>query len=157
VDDQTTMRQDWRAQATGNNAADLSRTRIKMLRTPLVSLLVAAALTGGLAACGEDEQPATDSATQEQRTDGATEGGDGAQPSQDGQAAVEACTQSVRDRPELSAELKSELEDICEEAGNGDPEAVKATTRKVCERIVEESVPEAAREQALETCRTATQ
>ena len=129
-----------------------------MLRRSVVSMLAVIALSGALIACGEDDTPATDSAVQEQRTDGAAEGGNAVQPSQDIRAAIEACKQSVRDRPELSDAAKADLEKICEEADSGDPEDIKAATRKVCERVVEEQVPEGeARDQALESCRTATE
>jgi predicted outer membrane protein len=128
-----------------------------MRRNPLLSLLAVIALAVGAAACGDDE-PATPSAVEEQRTDGAAGGGNGVQPSQDIRAAIETCKASVRERGELSADVKAELEKLCEEAESGDPQDAKEATRKVCERIIEESVPEGpARDQALETCRTATE
>ena len=130
----------------------------RMLKKPLLSVIAALALSPFLLACGEDDTPATDSAVQEQRTEGAASGGNAAQPSQDVRAAIDACKQSVRDAPQLSEDTKTELEAICDEGKSGDPEDVKAATRKVCERMIEETVPEgAARDQALETCRTATE
>lgn len=137
-----------------------------MLRTPLLSMLAVLALAGGVLACGEDEPPASDPAVEQQTTDGATEDptptaaaeDSTAEAPQDVEAAVEACKQSAQGQPNLSDDAKSDIEDLCEEAASGDPEDTKAATRKVCERIIEEQVPEgAARDQALETCRTATE
>ena len=123
-----------------------------MLRTPLLLMLALLALAGAAVGCG-DEDTAPDGPAQEQSTPSADE----VQPTdQDVEAAVENCKASVRDRAELSAELKAELEAICDEGS--DPEKAKESARKVCERIVEEQVPEGeARDQAIETCKTATQ
>lgn len=125
-----------------------------MLRTPFLLMLALLALAGTAVGCG-DEDTATDSPAQEQ----STPGGEEVQPSdQDVEAAIEDCKATVRDRPELSADAKAELEAICDGADGGDPEKVKEATREVCVRIVEEQVPEGeARDQALETCKTATQ
>lgn len=128
-----------------------------MLTKPLLSLAAALALALALPACGNDE-PATENAVEEQRTDGAASGGNAVQPSQDIRAAIDACKQSVRSQPQLSDDVKTELEEVCQQAESGDPEDVKAATREVCTRIVEETVPEGpARDQSLETCRTATE
>lgn len=126
-----------------------------MLRKPLLSLFAVLALAAGMAACGDDEEPATDAPAQQETATGESTP---APTSEDLDAAIENCKQSVRDRPELSEDVKNDLVEICDEAKSGDPEQLKETTRKVCERIVEEQVPEgAARDQALETCKTATQ
>lgn len=128
-----------------------------MRTKPFISLAAALALAGALPACGDDE-PATDNATQEQRTDGATSGGNGVQPSQDIRAAIDACKESVRSNPQLSDDVKAELEDVCQEAESGDVDDVKKATREVCTRIVQETAPEGpARDQALATCDTATE
>jgi hypothetical protein len=51
-----------------------------------------------------------------------------------------------------------ELEKVCEEAAEGDEEAVRKATRKVCERTIQETVPAGpARDQALGSCRQATE
>ena len=73
--------------------------------------------------------------------------------------AVERCKQGIQDQPQLSDDLKADLEEICEKAASGDEQAVKEATRDVCVKIIEETVPEdnPAREQALETCKTSTQ
>ena len=62
----------------------------------------------------------------------------------------------LQDTPNLSEDLKSDLQESCEEAASGDEEAVRDAARDVCIRIVEETVPEGqARDQALETCEQA--
>jgi hypothetical protein len=128
-----------------------------MLRTPLLSLIAALALACALPACGDDDEPATSGTTQEQ-TETGTSDSTPAPSSEDVDAAVEQCKQSVQDQPQLSDDAKSEIEALCDEAKDGDAEDVKAASRKVCERMVEETVPEgSARDQALETCKTATE
>ncbi len=70
--------------------------------------------------------------------------------------AVENCRRSVDEAPQLSEDLKSDLQDICEKAARGDEDAVRKATKGVCERVVEESVPAgAARDQALQACEQA--
>ncbi|HWH44878.1 MAG TPA: hypothetical protein VNT32_09105, partial [Thermoleophilaceae bacterium] len=68
--------------------------------------------------------------------------------------AVETCKQSVGSAPQLSDEVKSDLEELCEEAASGDAEDVQKAAQEVCTKIVEESgVPEgAAKDQALAAC-----
>lgn len=72
--------------------------------------------------------------------------------------AVEACKQSVGSAPQLSEDVKSDLEELCEEAASGDTEDVQKAAQEVCTKIVEESgVPEgAAKDQALAACDQAT-
>ena len=113
-----------------------------MSKKPFLSLMAALALACALPACGDDE-PA---------------GSTGGVSSQDVDAAVENCKESVRQQAQLSDDAKSEIEALCDEAKGGDEEDVKAASRKVCERMIEETVPAGeARDQALETCKTATQ
>ena len=132
-----------------------------MLSKRFVPILAVLALAGGVLACGDDDEPANDSPAQEQSTtesSGSSSSGGGEPTDANIEAAIDACKESVNNQPQLSEDVKSDLADICEEAASGDPEDVKKATRKVCERIVEEQVPEGAqRDQALETCRTATE
>ncbi len=129
-----------------------------MLKMRFIPILAALALAVALPACGEDE-PATGGATQEQTTTEDATGTTVPEPSSgDVQAAIDACKQSVEGAPQLSADLKTEIAAICEEGDTNDPEQIKDNAGKVCERIVEETVTvEQAREQALETCRAATE
>lgn len=68
--------------------------------------------------------------------------------------AIESCKQSINSAPQLSAEAKSDLEALCEEAASGDAEEVKRIAKEVCSKIIEESgVPDgAAKDQALAAC-----
>ena len=130
----------------------------RMLKKPFLSILAALALAAALPACGEDE-PATGGTTQEQTTTEEPAETSVPEPSsEDVQAAVDACKQSVENAPQLSADLKTEIAAICDEGDTADPEQIKDNAGKVCERIVEESVPEGpARDQAIETCKTASE
>ena len=129
----------------------------RMLKKPFLPILAALALAAALPACGDDE-PATDAGTTQEQT-GTAEGTTVPEPSsEDVQAAVDACKQSVENAPQLSDDAKTEIAAICEEGDTTDPEQIKDNAGKVCERIVEETVTQdAAREQALETCRAATE
>ena len=126
-----------------------------MRSKPLLSLIAALALAAALPACGDDE-PSTGGTTQEQTTDGGTSTAPSG--SEEVQQAIDACKQSVENAPQLSADVKSEIQALCEEGDTSDPEQVKDNAGRVCERIVEESVPEGpARDQAIETCKTASE
>ena len=121
----------------------------------LTSLLVASVL---LAACGDDEgaDPATtgaETSTQESTTE---ESGGGSPEAT--QQALEQCRSSFESQPQLSDELKSELEEICVKAAEGDEDAVREAAEGACEKIVEETAPAGiARDTALEACKQASQ
>jgi hypothetical protein len=67
--------------------------------------------------------------------------------------AVESCKESVASAPQLSDDVKGDLEEICEQAAEGDEDAVRDASVEVCKKIVEDSVPAGpAREQALASC-----
>ncbi len=122
------------------------------------AVLAALALAGALPEGGDDE-PAGSGATQEQTTTEDATGTTVPEPSnEEVQAAIDACKQSVENAPTLSDDAKSDIAAICEEGDTDDPEQIKDNAGKVCERIVEETVTqEQAREQAIETCRAATE
>lgn len=151
-----------------------------MRRRP--QLLVAALLAFGLlaAGCGDDDEdkkddsPATtqsappaettttgdeagDAQTTTTETESEQPAGDGDDPYAPGaeirKRAAEACKQSVQAAQQLSEGVRSDLEEICEEAADGDEKDLRDASRRVCERIIEESVPAGSgREQALESC-----
>jgi len=53
----------------------------------------------------------------------------------------------------LSRQVKSELVKICREAGKGNEQAVRNATSRVCQKIVEETVPAGVgREEAVRGC-----
>jgi hypothetical protein len=125
-------------------------------------LLLVALLAGGLiaAGCGDDDddggggsdEPAQ---TQEDTGGGTGAGGTGDVPENVDQA-IEQCKQAVNAAPQLSAEVKDDLESICEDAGEGDEDAVREATKEVCVKIIEDQVPAGqARETALQSCEQA--
>lgn len=70
--------------------------------------------------------------------------------------AVAACKQGVRQNPQLSAGLKSDLEDVCEKAAKGDQESLREASAEVCVKIARETIPAGpARDQTLAACRQA--
>lgn len=80
-------------------------------------------------------------------------GDDGGDDSGDRPARSE-CERSVQSAPQLSTEVKDELLGICEEGAEGGPEAERAAIRRVCVRVIEESLPAGpAADQAKESCR----
>jgi hypothetical protein len=140
-------------------------------------LLMAALLACGLIAAGcggdddddsADDSPATtesapadadseDDAGAEalEESDSDSDDDDGSTPTgATTEEAVEACKEGVQtSAQQLSAELRADLEDICEESATGDEEDVRKASLEICKKIVEESVPAGpARDQGLETC-----
>jgi hypothetical protein len=129
----------------------------------VIALLVAGAVVVG---CGDDDNDSGGGNTAAETTDTgggsgggeetATEesGGGGADPSNPQvQQAVESCKQQIEAQPGISADVKSDLSEICEKAASGDEQAVRDATKEVCTKLVEENVPEGpAREQALAAC-----
>lgn len=120
-----------------------------MKRLPL--LLVALLACGLIAAgCGDDDDDGDDSPATTETA-----------PAEDSASAderVESCKRGVRTNGgQLSEELRSDLEDLCEQAGDGDSEELREASRDLCRRVVEETVPEgqAGRDQALEACDSA--
>lgn len=131
----------------------------------LVGLLVAGAVVVG---CGEDENDTQGAGTPTTETGGGgsadpttTEegGGSGAQPSeQQIEEAVAACKRQIDAQAGASADVKADLEEICEKAASGDEQAVRNATKEVCTKLIEENVPDGpAREQALSACEDAGQ
>jgi ABC-type phosphate transport system substrate-binding protein len=71
------------------------------------------------------------------------------------QAAVDACKQSISANPQVPANIKGDLNTICEKAGSGDANAVKDATKQVCLKIVKATVPSSAQDQATAACNAA--
>ena len=115
---------------------------------PLLAALLACGLIA--AGCGDDDDDGDDSPATTETA-----------PAEDGASAderVESCKRGVRaNGGQLSEELRSDLEDLCEQAGDGDSEDLREASRDLCRRVVEETVPEgqAGRDQALEACDSA--
>jgi hypothetical protein len=69
-------------------------------------------------------------------------------------AAVETCKQIISSQSKLSQGAKEKLEGACSKAAKGDTAAVKKAAREVCEEVINtSSIPSAAKEQALASCR----
>jgi hypothetical protein len=128
----------------------------------VIALFVAGAVVVG---CGDDDEGSgggTTAAETQTDTGGGSggeatteeSGGGGADPSNPQvQQAVEACKQQIEAQPGISADVKSDLVEVCEKAASGDEQAVREATKEVCTKLIEENVPEGpAREQALASC-----
>jgi PBP1b-binding outer membrane lipoprotein LpoB len=125
-----------------------------MPRKLVLLMMALVALAMFAVACGDEDEPANDAAPAAEQT---AEGASGEDVPDNAKEAVEQCKQSFQSQPQLSDDVKADLEEICEKAASGDEAAVRDATREVCEKIIEDTIPEdnPAREQALETCKTA--
>lgn len=67
---------------------------------------------------------------------------------------VAACKKSIGQSPQLSDSLKEDLQELCETAPGASQKELRARAREICERLVDETLPEGTpgREQALEGC-----
>lgn len=73
-----------------------------------------------------------------------------------GEEAVEACKESIGTVGQLTDDAQERLEEICEQAGRGDEEAVREASVEFCREFAENNLPEGSvREQALEECERA--
>jgi hypothetical protein len=75
-----------------------------------------------------------------------------------GSDAVVTCKQSVDAAQGISNDVKEELRDLCEEAGNADEAKAREASQKVCSRIVEETIPAGpARDAGVQACKQTNQ
>ena len=68
------------------------------------------------------------------------------------QAAVAQCKASINAASTLSADAKTKLDGLCDEAAKGDPASLKKASAEVCQEIVKETVPSSAQDAALAAC-----
>jgi len=127
-------------------------------------LLLSALLACGLiaAGCGDDDDDGGDDAPAAPtetplEIEPDDEGADDVTPPEDVgsvEEAVEACKEGVQSSSaQLSEDLRNDLEDICEQAAEGDEEEIREASLDICRRVVEETVPEGpGRDQALDAC-----
>jgi hypothetical protein len=126
----------------------------------VVGLLVTGALVAG---CGDDDNggggdssaASTPAETSGSSQETATEesGGSGGASNPQVQQAVKACKQQIDAQPGIAADVKADLQKICEKAASGDEQAVRDATKQVCTKLVEANVPDGpARDQALAAC-----
>lgn len=73
--------------------------------------------------------------------------------------AVASCKTSVDAVPQISASTKKDLEGICDKAASGNATDIKAATKEVCTKIVQDTIPDgtpaSVKDQALAACDTA--
>jgi hypothetical protein len=134
-----------------------------MIRKLSMWLLVA--LVGGalLAGCGSSSSsssqtssaPASTTATTPTTSTSSSDsdkGGSSSTPT--GATAVARCREGVKAAASLPASTRSKLEEICNKAGSGDPDAVRKAAREACVELINVSpLPDgAAKEKALASC-----
>jgi hypothetical protein len=101
-----------------------------------------------------DTETVTDeTATDETGTGTATSDGGGAAAPNVARA-VASCKQAVSGYPQLSADTKSNLEDLCEKASSGNAEDAREAGREVCRQVVEDVYPSGVpgKDKALASC-----
>jgi hypothetical protein len=129
--------------------------RLLVLLSALLACgLIAAGCGGDDDDDGGDDSPATtESAPTDTGTTNDEDTGDDAAP-EDIDDAVQACKDSVAaNSAQLSEDLRSDLEDLCEQAAEGDEEEIRDASLEICKRVVEETIPEgSARDQANAAC-----
>ena len=126
----------------------------------LSALLAVAAIVGG---CGSSSSsssssapPASSSTTTAASTASASTstptGGSAIANNPAVKAAVAACKQRIDAAPNISADAKAKLTSLCDKAASGDEASVLKAAAQVCQELVEQSVPQAAQQQALASC-----
>jgi len=135
----------------------------KRLITLMAALLVLGFVVAG---CGDDDnsgdsgdtaaQTVTETVTDDEvvtDTDTDADNGGAAVP-ENLEQAVQQCKDNIDKSPQLSADTKSSLQEICEKAGSGNAEDIKDAAAEVCKKIAGDSIPEGTpgREQALAAC-----
>ena len=131
-----------------------------MIKT-LTALLAVAAFIGG---CGSSSSssstassssaPATSSSTTAaaSSSSAASSGGSALANNPAVKAAVAACKQRIAAAPGISADAKTKLSGLCDQAASGNEAGVLKAAAQVCQEIVKQSVPQAAQQQALASC-----
>jgi hypothetical protein len=116
-----------------------------------IALLVLGATVAG---CGSDDKKSSDSGSDNSSKSSDSGGSSGGSvKSPQAKQAVANCKKSVSQAPNIKADIKSDLQGICEKAGSGDEAAVRKATKEVCVKIVESSAPAGpARDQAKKAC-----
>jgi hypothetical protein len=128
----------------------------KRLITLMAALLVLGFVVAG---CGDDDssgdsgdtaaQTVTETVTDENDADNG-----GATVPENLEQAVQQCKDNIEKAPQLSADTKDSLQEICEKAGSGNAEDIKDAAAEVCKKIAGDSIPEGTpgRDQALAAC-----
>ena len=129
--------------------------RARLCTLCVVALGSAALLAGCGSSSSTSSAPASAPATP--TTPSSTSGGAGATAGSVAsnpavQQAVAACKASINASPTLSADVKSKLVGVCDQAATGNPTAIRKATSQVCQEVVKSSVPSSAQAAALATC-----
>ena len=91
------------------------------------------------AGCGDDDGRRRERRSQRRRTPAASGRRRGRAPAAERRRGRRECKQAVNAAPQLSAEAKDDLDEHCEDAGEGDEEAVREATKEVCVKIIEDT------------------
>ena len=143
------------------------------MKMRLVLLVVGALLAAFVVtACGDDEDSGGgggDTSAQTESGGGGSEetnteesgGGGGNASDPRVKQAVEACQQQIGAQPNISEDVKADLQEICEKAASGDEQEVREATKEVCLKLIDETAPsgpagEQVKEQAKAACEQAT-
>lgn len=132
----------------------------------LTMMLVLALSTAALAACGGSSKSSgggggsTSTSTSSGGGGGSTTSGGGTDVSNNPQvqAAVTQCKSAIDQQPTLKASTKTDLKNLCDKAASGNIKDIQDATRQVCEKIVDDTVPDsagAAKDQAKAACKSA--
>ncbi len=135
---------------------------IKRLCTLVVLVAVGGALVAGCGSSSSSSSAATSSsssapagtATSASSTAsaGGSSGGSSVADNPAVKAAVAQCKASINAASTLSADAKTKLDGLCDEAAKGDPASLKKASAEVCQEIVKETVPSSAQDAALAAC-----
>lgn len=137
----------------------------KRLTILLVALLALGFVVSG---CGDDdddnasdETTVTETAPAEPATDDKTTEDDsaasGVPDSPQAKQAIEDCKKQADANTQLSADAKTKIGEVCEEAGSGDADGAVKATREACEIIVKDTAPAGpAQKTALDACKQST-
>lgn len=130
----------------------------------LAMMLVLALGTAALAGCGGSDNNSggggSSTSTDSGGSGGGGSSGGGKDVSNDPQVktAVAQCKSAIDQQPTLKDSTKSDLKDLCDKAASGNIKDIQSATQQVCEKIVDDTVPDsagAAKDQAKAACKSA--
>ncbi len=102
-----------------------------------------------------DDEVVTDTETETVTDDTDTDADNGgAVVPENVEQAVASCKKAVTAYPQLSADTKSDLEDLCDKAASGNAEDAQEAGIEVCQKIIEDMYPSGVpgKDQALSAC-----
>ena len=101
-----------------------------------------------------DTDTETETVTDETDTDVTSDDNGGAAVPENREQAEASCKKAVTSYPQISADTKSDLEDLCEKAASGDADQAREAGREVCQKIVDDIYPSGVpgKDKALGAC-----